>query len=111
MKLQLWSIVAVVLLACQAVPAAQAHEVPNMEHSHAFEQNGYGSYRQGHYVNGPQGSIIIWSPRTYTGYQNGSAVRFARPTPITRAPGTPLKKRRADSDPSLEYGKKLPDRR
>ena len=60
---------------------ALAHDVPNMEHTHAFKQAGYGTYRQGHSVNGPQGSIIIWSPRTYTGYQSAPSVRFARPEP------------------------------
>ena len=77
-----------------------------MEHSHAFEQTGYGTYRQGHQVNGPQGSIIIWSPRTYSSYQRGNQVRFARPVPITRAPGSPQKESRAESDPSIKYGKK-----
>ena len=77
-----------------------------MDHTHAFEQTGYGTYRQGHYVNGPQGSIIIWSPRNHSGYGNGSQVRFARPAPITRAPGSPKKESRAQSDPTIKYGKK-----
>jgi len=36
---------------------AYSHDVPNMQHTHAFQQTAYGKYRQGHYVNGPQGSI------------------------------------------------------
>lgn len=80
-----------------------AHEVPNIDHSHAFQQTGYGTYRQGHYVNGPQGSIVIWSPRTYTGYQKG-AVKFARPTPITRAPGSPVSTTRDTRKPETTYG-------
>jgi hypothetical protein len=48
------------------VATAWAHDAPNLEHTHAFERTGYGSYRQGHAVNGPQGDIIIWSPRSYS---------------------------------------------
>ncbi len=86
--------------------ASRAHEVPNMPHTHAFEQTGYGTYRQGHTVNNQYGSITIWSPRPYTGYQPGSQVKFARPEPITKAPGSPVAKTRAQSDPAIEYGKK-----
>lgn len=93
------------LFAVWAAPAA-AHEVPNINHTHAFQQTAYGKYRQGHYVNGPQGSIIIWSPRPYNGYQNGSQVKFARPSPITRAPGSPQRKDRTQSDPAITYGRK-----
>jgi hypothetical protein len=84
---------------------AFAHDVPNMEHTHAFKQTGYGTYRQGHSVNGPQGSIIIWSPRTYTGYQSAPSVRFARPEPITRAPGSAIPNSKTTSDPAGNYGK------
>jgi hypothetical protein len=93
---------ALVLFMAPAYP----HDVPNIDHTHAFQQTGYGKYRQGHYVNGPQGSIIIWSPRTYTGYQNGRQVKFARPSPIVRAPGSPVAKTRSQTDPAIEYGKK-----
>jgi len=82
-----------------------AHDVPNMEHSHAFQQTGYGKYRQGHYVNGPQGSIIIWSPRTQTGYQQGNAVEFARPEPITKAPSSPNMKPSKKTTFGKDYGK------
>ena len=81
------------------------HEVQNMSHSHAFQQTGYGKYRQGHYVNGAQGSIIVWSPRTFTGYQRGSAVKFARPTPIVKAPESPVAKTRSQAKSTIEYGK------
>ena len=84
---------------------AYPHEVPNMEHTHAFQQTGYGKYRQGHYVNGAQGSIIVWSPRTFTGYQRGSAVKFARPTPIVKAPNSPVAKTRSQAKSTIEYGK------
>jgi len=84
----------------------QGHDTPNLEHSHAFQQTAYGTYRQGHYVNGPQGSIIIWSPQPYTGYQNAPNVRFARPQPITRPPGNPAVRPRAGNTPALEYGGK-----
>ncbi|MGK2925664.1 MAG: hypothetical protein ACSLE2_08580 [Lysobacterales bacterium] len=89
---------------------AWAHDIPNIEHTHAFEQKDYGSYRQGHTVNGPYGSITIWSPRPYTGYQVAPPVRFARPEPITRAPGTPAIQNRTDSNQVLEYGKQPNDR-
>ena len=84
---------------------AAAHDVPNMEHTHAFKQTGYGTYRQGHSVNGPNGSIIIYSPRTYTGYQNAPGVRFARPKPISQPPGTTTPKAGSLGDPAQEYGK------
>ncbi len=83
-----------------------AHDVPNMAHTHAFKQTGYGTYRQGHSVNGPYGSITIYSPRTYTGYQNAPSVRFARPEPITRTPGRPIPKTEIIGDPAEDYGKR-----
>ena len=85
--------------------SAFPHEVSNMEHSHAFQQTGYGKYRQGHYVNGAQGSIIIWSPRTYSGYRPGPAVKFARPSPIVKAPQSPVAKTRSQNRSTIEYGK------
>jgi hypothetical protein len=86
-----------------------AHDVPNIEHTHAFKQTGYGTYRQGHSVNGPYGSIIIWSPRQYGGYQSAPNVRFARPEPITRAPGSVGPKSGTASDSAREYGKRQKD--
>ena len=85
---------------------AYPHDVPNMEHTHAFQQTGYGKYRQGHYVNGAQGSIIVWSPRTYTGFQNGQSVKFARPSPIVKAPGSPVARTQSQTNPSIEFGKR-----
>ena len=85
---------------------ARAHDAPNLEHTHAFQETAYGSYRQGHQVSGPQGDIIIWSPREYTGYQQAPAVRFARPRPITEAPGSRPLKSRAGHWPAAGYGKK-----
>jgi hypothetical protein len=84
---------------------AQAHDVPNMDHTHAFEQKGYGTWRQGHSVNNEYGSITIWSPRTYTGYQQTTPVEFARPRPITQPPGSPSVKKAAGQDPAETYGK------
>ena len=53
-----------VLAACLILPlAAMGHNTSNMKHSHAFEQTGYGQYRQGHYANGPVGNILIWSAK------------------------------------------------
>ena len=83
-----------------------AHDVPNMEHTHAFKESGYGKYRQGHSVDGPYGSITIYSPRTYGTYQSAPVVDFARPEPITTPPGAPAAQTRADKNPALDYGKK-----
>jgi len=88
------------------VATARAHDVPNLEHTHAFERTAYGSYRQGHVVNGPQGDIIIWSPRNDSGYRQAPAVRFARPQPITKAPGNPALKAGATQQRAPRYGKK-----
>ena len=82
------------------------HDVPNIDHTHAFQQTGYGKYRQGHYVNGAQGSIIVWSPKTYTGYQKGQTVKFARPSPIVKAPGSPVARTKSQTNPSIEYEKR-----
>jgi len=84
--------------------AVVAHEVPNLEHSHAFQRVGYGAYRQGHYVNGPTGSIIIWSPQLYTGYADDPPVEFARPRPITKAPGSAGLRPPKMRSHSLRYG-------
>lgn len=103
MKLTMAIMAATVLIFFSA--PALSHEVKNMEHSHAFQQTGYGKYRQGHYVNGSQGSIIVWSPRTVNSTQGGGkTVNFARPSPITQAPGTPnATKSQARSE--IKYGK------
>ena len=93
---------AMILFTAPAYP----HEVANMEHTHAFQQTGYGKYRQGHYVNGAQGSIIIWSPKTYTGYQKGQTVTLARPSPIVKAPGSPVARTQSQTNPSIEYEKR-----
>lgn len=82
-----------------------SHEVKNIDHTHAFQKNGYGEYREGHYVNGQQGSIIIWSPKSVNSTQgSGNKVDFARPSPITRAPGTPSATRNK-SRSEIKYGK------
>jgi hypothetical protein len=95
-------ILAALMVSAQAV---QAHEVPNISHTHAFKSAGYGKYRQGHSVNGPQGSIIIWSAQPKTGYQNQQTVRFARPKPITKAPASPSVKPAIPSTSTTRYGK------
>ena len=81
-----------------------AHDIKNMQHSHAFQKTSYGKVRAGHYVNGPEGSIIVWAPGDAVGYGK-SPVTFARPTPITSAPGTPVAKTKNKSKPTIEYGK------
>lgn len=76
-----------------AAASAVAHDAPDFDHSHAFQQSDSGVWRQGHSVNGEQGTITIWSPRSYDGYQKTPPVRFARPRPITRPPGGAVVKR------------------
>lgn len=83
-----------------ATPLA-AHDVKNMDHTHAFEQTGYGTYRQGHSVNNHLGDITVWSAKPHSGYQSGSTVKFARPEPITKAPTNPFQK----TEKSKPYGK------
>lgn len=94
----------VTALALAAAPAL-AHEVANMDHTHAFEQQGYGKYRVGHSVDNQYGSITIWSAREYNPYQSAPPVRFARPEPITRPPGNPLLQKKAGEDSTQDYGK------
>ena len=86
--------------------SAWSHDVPNISHTHAIKQTAYGKYRVGHSVNGPLGSITIWSPQTYTGYQNVKTVKFARPEPITKAPGAPVSKVPGQTRQVKEYGKR-----
>ncbi len=95
-------------MAMFAAPAVLAHDVPNIDHTHAFEQTGYGTYRQGHYVNGPHGSIIIWSAKPYSSYQSGNNVKFARPRPITKAPSGVKMRPGITIEPATGYGKPLP---
>jgi hypothetical protein len=83
---------------------AWSHEVPNITHTHAFQKKDYGEYRQGHYVNGSQGSIIVWSPRTVNSRQSGYKVNFARPSPITKAPGKP-NATKSQANSKIKYGK------
>lgn len=101
------SVTTVIVLALLMVTAtaARAHEVPNIPHTHAFKSAGYGKYREGHSVNGPQGSIIIWSAEPKTGYQPRQTVRFARPQPITKAPASPTVKPAIPSTSPTRYGK------
>ena len=94
----------VLALALGSGPAL-AHEVANMEHTHAFEQQGYGKYRVGHSVNNQYGSITIWSAREYNPYQAPPPVRFARPEPITQPPGNPLLQKKSRQNPAQDYGK------
>lgn len=101
------SILITFLAACAALTnPLQAHEVQNIKHTHAFKQTGYGTYQQGHYVDGPQGSITIWSAKPQTGYRAAKSVKYARPQPITRAPASPSVKPAARSRPEITYGTK-----
>lgn len=88
------------------IPAlSQAHEVPNIPHTHAFENTGYGKSRQGHTVNNQLGSITIWSAQPQSGYKSGNSVNFARPEMITQPPGNPVAKTRSQ-DAVANYGKR-----
>ena len=87
---------------------AHSHDVvglngkPVNTHQHVWRQQAYGKdYRQGHSVNSPQGSITTWSPNTYRGYNAGSAVRFARPVPITEKP------KAGDSTPAFKSASQI----
>jgi hypothetical protein len=104
MKMTIVMITAAAALLLFSAPA-WSHEAPNIEHTHAFQKKSYGEYRQGHYVNGPQGSIIIWSPNNVNSRQGGSTVNFARPAPITKAPGTP-NATRSQANSAIQYGTK-----
>ena len=71
------------LLVCSTV--LQAHELAGGTHKHVWQPTAYGKdYRQGHSVDGPTGSIQIWSPATLNEYGNSNSVKFARPTPYTK---------------------------
>jgi hypothetical protein len=72
-----------IVLACSS--AVPAHQVAGGTHEHVWRQTDYGKdYRPGHSVNGPQGSITIWSPATYNAYGAGKSVRIARPVPYSK---------------------------
>ena len=67
----------------------QAHQVASGTHNHVWRPTTYGQdYRPGHSVNGPTGSITIWSPATLNQYGAGNSVRFARPAPYTKQTAT-----------------------
>ena len=87
--------------------AVGAHEIPNLEHTHAFQKAAYGAYRQGHYINGPTGSIIIWSPQPYTGYPDDPPIQFARPRPIYKAPGSKRLRPMTVRSSTPRYGEQL----
>lgn len=93
---------------------ALAHEVPNMPHTHAFENSEYGQAGTNDYgkvpqqtrsVNNELGNISITSPQRANPYGSGSTVNFARPTPITKPPGAPVASKQSDSNPARNYGK------
>ena len=66
----------------------QAHQVAGGTHQHVWRPTTYGKdYRPGHSVNGPQGSITIWSPATLNQYGANHSVRFARPVPYHKQSG------------------------
>ena len=98
---------AISAIAVLGSPVAGAHDVPNMSHSHAFEQTGYGRYRQGHYVNGPQGSIIIWSSKPKGSYQSAET-QNARPKGIPspyQKHSYPVRQPDSKFGSSTDYGK------
>ena len=100
------TLLAALLSASFLTTAAPGHESPGFQHSHAFRQTGYGTYRQGHVVDGPQGSIIIWSPANVSGYSGESRIRFARPQPISRPPGSPPVPREAGQGQGNQFRNK-----
>ena len=104
----LWAIAAVIALAGGTGPVA-AHDTPGIEHSHAFEQTGYGTVRQGHTVNNRLGSITIWSAKPYSGYPARPQVEFARPQPIRKAPTLPQIGPAHNGQPARDYGKQKRD--
>lgn len=109
MKVQYIFLAVAVVLSLSLFPRSSiAHEVQGITHSHAFKQTDYGQYRVGHSVTSPLGSIIIWSPQTYSGYQAGKTVKFARPKPITKAPSGPTAVSRSQVNPAIDYGKQDP---
>jgi hypothetical protein len=90
----------------------QSHELvdingrPVSTHEHVWRQQDYGSdYRQGHSVNGNQGSITVWSPNTYQGYNSGKTVRFARPVPFTKPSHVENHRPELKKNSRVEYGK------
>ena len=71
------------LLVCSAM--LQAHQLAGGTHKHVLQPTAYGKdYRQGHSVEGPTGSIQIWSPTTINEYGKSNPVEFARPTPYKK---------------------------
>lgn len=97
--------VILMVVCASAMTPLLAHDVPNIKHTHAFQKTDYGKYRQGHYVNGPQGDIVIWSAQPKTGYKPGPAVEFARPEPISKKPASANLKPALKSNPQMDYGK------
>jgi hypothetical protein len=95
------------ILACFLILplTAMGHNTSNMKHSHAFKQTGYGEYRQGHYANGPIGSILIWSAKPVNSRHSSGSVRFITPEPISKPPANPYRKTSGNSDASTQYGK------
>ena len=86
-KLFITLITGIILLSFST--GARSHDVvgadgkPVTTHTHVWRPQAYGQdYRQGHSVDGPQGSITTWSPNTYRGYNAGRSVQFARPEPL-----------------------------
>lgn len=100
----MWTTVALVGLAGAGGPLA-AHDTPGIEHTHAFEQTGYGMLRRGHTVSNRLGSITIWSAEPYNGYKAQPPVKFARPQPIRKAPTLPQIGPAHNAQPARDYGK------
>jgi hypothetical protein len=72
-----------ILLACSTV--LQAHQVAGGTHQHVWRPTAYGKdYRPGHSVNGPTGSITIWSPAALNEYGASNSVQFAHPVPYNK---------------------------
>jgi hypothetical protein len=100
-------IAGLILLACSA--GVPAHQVTGGTHEHVWRQSDYGKdYRPGHSVNGPQGSITIWSPTTYNAYGAGKSVHFARPVPYSTPSPSQSSKSQSSTIQSNASGSDVP---
>ena len=72
-----------IFLVCSTV--LQAHQFTGGTHQHVWRPTTYGKdYRPGHSVDGPNGSITIWSPARLNEFGASNSVRFAHPVPYNK---------------------------
>ena len=100
-------IAGLIMLACST--GVPAHQVTGGTHEHVWRQTDYGKdYRPGHSVNGPQGSITIWSPTTYNAYGAGKSVHLARPVPYSTPSPSQSSKSQSSTIQSNASGSDVP---